>query len=93
MDWSKIIDKYKNSAIQLYKNSILLVILTLIFLQVPNKSNYPKEYFIPFMVALIAKYSIGDLDENFKWSISDIFYWLYILSLPYLIILYVNRNK
>tara|TARA_B100000035_G_C21032918_1_gene569316 strand:- start:1056 stop:1343 length:288 start_codon:yes stop_codon:yes gene_type:complete len=91
MNLSEIINKF--ALIRLYKNTLLLVFLTLFFLQIPNKSNYPREYYIPLMVALIAKYCIGDLDETFKWSISDIFYWIYILIVPYITIFYINRNK
>ena len=70
----------------LYWISIVNIIGTIIFIQIPNKSNFPKEYFIPLIMSLIIKYSIGDLDKGYQWTCSDIFYWAYILGLSYIIV-------
>jgi hypothetical protein len=73
----------------LYWISIVNIIGTLIFIHIPNKSNFPKEYIIPLIMSLIIKYSIGDLDKGYHLTCSDIFYWAYILGLSYFIIKYI----
>ena len=75
----------------LYWISIVNIICTLILLGIPNKSNFPKEYIIPLIVSLIIKYSIGDLDKGYQFTYSDIFYWVYILGLSYIIVLFSNH--
>jgi hypothetical protein len=76
----------------LYLITFVNIIGTLIFIQIPNKSNFPKEYIIPLIMALIIKYSIGDLDTGYQWTYSDIFYWVYILGFSYIIVRYVNEK-
>ena len=66
-------------------------ILTLFFLNCPNKSNFPKKIMIPIIVALITKYLIGDLDKGYQYTISDIYYWLLILLIPYIIVIYFEK--
>jgi hypothetical protein len=70
----------------LYWISIVNIIGTIIFIQIPNKSNFPKEYMIPLIMSLIIKYSIGDLDKGYQFTYNDIFYWAYILGLSYIIV-------
>lgn len=76
----------------LFLISIINIIGTIIFIQIPNKSNFPKEYIIPIIMSLIIKYSFGDLDKGYRWTYSDVFYWIYILGLSYIIIRYVNEK-
>ncbi len=71
--------------------SVVSVFLTLIFLIIPNKSNFPTRIIIPLIVSLIIKYSIGDLDHGYRWTISDLVYWTIILLVPYFIVLYIGR--
>lgn len=70
---------------------VLAVFLTLLFIYIPNKSNFPKKYIIPIMVSLIIKYSLGDLDKGYNYTISDICYWFMILFIPYAIVQYLER--
>jgi L-cystine uptake protein TcyP (sodium:dicarboxylate symporter family) len=63
-------------------------IITSLFLMIQNKSNFPKKIIIPILVALITKYSLGDLDKGYQYSMSDIFYWFLILFIPYVIVIY-----
>lgn len=63
-------------------------IITLLFLMIQNKSNFQKKIIIPILVALITKYSLGDLDKGYQYSMSDIFYWILILFIPYIIVVY-----
>ena len=58
---------------------ILSIIITSILYFIPNKSNFSKIYIIPIITALLVKYIYGDLDTNYQWSLSDIYYWLMIL--------------
>jgi hypothetical protein len=67
------------------------ILTTILFLMIPNKSNFPKEIIIPILVAGITKYSLGDWDKKFKWTKLDILYWITILAVSFLTI-YI-RNK
>ena len=71
----------------LYLISFVNIIGTIIFTEIPNKSNFPKEYIIPIIMSLIIKYSIGDLDKGYQLTYSDIFYWIYILGLSHIIVI------
>jgi len=71
--------------------SLIALILTLLFLNIPNKSNFPKKYIIPIIVSLIIKYSFGDLDKGYGYTISDIYYWLIILLIPYIVVVYLEK--
>ena len=75
---------------KLFWISVVNIIGTIIFTQIPNKSNFPMEYIIPIIMSLIIKYSIGDLDKGYRWSYSDVFYWAYILVLSYIIIILIE---
>ena len=74
----------------LYWISIVNILGTIIVTQIPNKSNFPNELVIPLIMALIIKYSIGDLDKGYQWTYSDVFYWTYIILLSYIIVIYIN---
>jgi len=56
------------------------ILITLLFLMIPNRSNFPKEIMIPILVAGITKYSLGDWDKEYKWTYLDILYWISILG-------------
>jgi hypothetical protein len=71
--------------------SLIALILTLLFFYIPNKSNFPKKYIIPIIVSLIIKYSFGDLDKGYRYTISDIYYWLIILLVPYIVVVYLEK--
>ena len=71
--------------------SVLALFLTLLFFYIPNKSNFPKKYMIPIIVSLIIKYSLGDLDKGYSYTISDVYYWFMILFIPYAVVLYLER--
>jgi hypothetical protein len=71
--------------------SLIALILTFLFFNIPNKSNFPKKYIIPIIVSLIIKYSFGDLDKGYRYTISDIYYWLIILLVPYIVVVYLEK--
>jgi hypothetical protein len=60
---------------------IAVIIITCILNYIPNKSNFPKIVIIPILTAGLIKYSLGDWDKGYTWSIYDLFYWLFILIL------------
>jgi len=66
-------------------------IVTLFFLNLPNKSNFPKKIIIPILVSFITKYLIGDLDKGYHYTISDIYYWMLIIFIPYIIVVYFEK--
>ena len=55
-------------------------LITILFLMIPNKSNFPKEIIIPILVAGITKYSLGDWDKKYIWTHLDILYWISIIT-------------
>ena len=59
---------------------VFTILITILFLMIPNKSNFPKEIVIPILVAGITKYSLGDWDKKYKWTHLDILYWISIIS-------------
>jgi hypothetical protein len=71
--------------------SVLALFLTLLFFYIPNKSNFPKKYMIPIIVSLIIKYSLGDLDKGYSYTVRDVYYWFIILFISYAVVLYLER--
>ena len=60
---------------------ILFVILSTLLLSfIKNKSNFSSYFMIPLIVSLFTKYSLGDWDKGYQWSISDIWYWLSLVG-------------
>lgn len=81
----------------MWKQIIVIIffasILTLFFLNIPNKSNFPKNIMIPILVSLITKYSIGDLDKGYHYTSLDILYWFLIIFIPYIIVVYFDTKN
>lgn len=73
------------------KISLFAIFLAILFFYIPNKSNFPKKYIIPIIVSLIIKYSIGDLDKGYIYTISDLYYWFLILFIPYIVVIYLDK--
>ena len=67
---------------------IFVVLITLLFKNIPNKSNFPKKYIIPIIVLGLTKYIIGDWDKGSSWSYSDVSYVTLILLIRFFIIEY-----
>uniref|UniRef100_A0A6C0H2G2 Uncharacterized protein n=1 Tax=viral metagenome TaxID=1070528 RepID=A0A6C0H2G2_9ZZZZ len=74
--------------------TILFVIsLSLLFSFIENKSNFPSIIVIPIIVGCITKYILGDWDEGYAWTISDIFYWMCIIIFSVLTVFIVQKSK
>lgn len=69
---------------------VFVLIVTLLFLQIENKSNFPSIIMIPILTVLFAKYVLGDFDLGYVYSYSDILYWVGLLSLSACIVYYYN---
>jgi hypothetical protein len=67
----------------------VLVTTALFFL--PNNSNLRKEMILPFIVALLTKYVLGDWDEQYIWSYSDVYYWGSVLLVSYITVIGMNE--
>ena len=63
--------------------TFFIFLFSYILFIIPNKSNFPHEYIIPLIVAMLIKYILGDIDKGYVWSYSDVIYWIYILILSY----------
>jgi len=59
------------------------VIVSVLLFTLENRSNVSSFIIIPFIVALLTKYILGDWDSGFQWSVLDIPYWLTILGTSY----------
>ena len=53
---------------------LVVIILSILFSFVENKSNFPNIVMIPIIVGSITKYILGDWDTGYDWTLSDIFY-------------------
>ena len=64
----------------------LTVSLSYILKKVPNRSNFKRVYVIPLICLLVTKYVVGDFDLGYVWTLSDVFFVLYVLTISYLVI-------
>ena len=70
---------------------IFVIIMTVILLQLDNKSNFSNIFIIPIIVAGLTKYCIGDWDNGYVWSIYDLIYWLSIIFYSLITIYYIDN--
>lgn len=67
---------------------IFVILSTYTLLQFKNNSNISKFIIIPIIIAPLTKYILGDWDEGYQYTISDLFYWLSIFITIHLVILF-----
>lgn len=70
-------------AIRLALSLLFPIIATVLLFFVENRSNVPSEVMIPIIVSLLTKYVLGDWDEGYQWSFSDVAYWASLLGTSY----------
>jgi len=70
-------------AIRLALSLLFPIVVTIALFFVENRSNLPAEVMIPIIVSLLTKYVLGDWDEGFQWSFSDVAYWVSLLGTSY----------
>ena len=75
----------------IFQTLVFSVLLTTALFFLPNNSNLRKEYILPFIVALLTKYVLGDWDDGYIWSYSDVYYWGSILIVSYITIVGMNK--
>lgn len=62
---------------------IFAAVVTGLLFMIPNKSNIPSGIAIPLLTALLTKYTMGDWDKGFRWTLTDILYWVSILGVSW----------
>ena len=54
---------------------LFTIVLTGIFVFIPNKSNFNDYIMIPIICSFVVKYILGDWDKNYTYTFSDILYF------------------
>ena len=72
---------------------LVVIILSIMFSFVENKSNFPNIVMIPIIVGSITKYILGDWDTGYVWTISDIFYWVSLIGFSFFTVIIINKIK
>ena len=62
------------------------ILVTLIFLIIPNRSNISDLIIIPLIACILLKYCIGDWDKGSIYSWSDVSYFAIIILISILTI-------
>ena len=75
----------------IFQTLVFSVLLTTALYFLPNNSNLRKEYILPFIVALLTKYVLGDWDDGYIWSYSDVYYWGSVLLVSYITVIGMNE--
>ena len=75
----------------IFQTLLFSVLLTTALFFLPNNSNLRKEYILTFIVALLTKYVLGDWDEQYIWSYSDIYFWGSVLLVSYITVIGMNE--
>jgi hypothetical protein len=75
----------------IFQTLVFSVLLTTALYFLPNNSNLRKEYILPFIVALLTKYVLGDWDDGYIWSYSDVYYWASVLLVSYITVIGMNE--
>ena len=75
----------------LYYTLSATFIVTCILLLFKNKSNFPTHYVVPVITSVIMKYILGDWDEGFVWSKSDIQFWATIFLTSYFTTILISK--
>lgn len=75
----------------IFQTLVFSVLLTTALFFLPNNSNLRKEMILPFIVALLTKYVLGDWDEQYIWSYSDLYYWGSVFLVSYITVVGMNK--
>jgi hypothetical protein len=69
---------------------LVAISISMILVQFKNRSNFPTIIMIPFITALITKFTIGDWDKSYQWTSYDAAYWLTIIGVSYSVVRLCN---
>lgn len=72
---------------------LFIIAFSFLFSFVENKSNFPNIIIIPLIVCSITKYVLGDWDNGYSWTISDIFYWFCLIGFSVLTVFIIKKTK
>ena len=67
-------------------STALTMSVSYILTNVQNRSNFRKEYVIPFIALLMTKYIVGDFDMGYTWTLNDVVFVSYVLLLSYVVV-------
>jgi len=70
---------------------IFSICISLVLVNIENRSNLSSFIIIPLLTMLITKYVLGDWDMGFQWTILDMFYWISIIFTSYSITLLFSK--
>jgi len=70
-----------NLCYKIFTSFLAVIALTLVLKMFKNNSNFDDKYIIPIIASTTVKYLIGDWDNGYTWSTSDIFYWVSLLGI------------
>lgn len=69
--------------IRILTTVLFSIFVSILLLNVKNQSNFPSYIIIPLIVAPLTKYTIGDWDKGYQWTMLDIPYWISIIGSSY----------
>ena len=62
---------------------VFVILITVALFFIENRSNIPSIIIIPILVLILTKYVLGDWDRGFRFTLTDIFYFMSILAVSY----------
>ena len=65
---------------------------SILLFNIKNQSNFSSYIIIPLIVAALTKYTIGDWDKGYQWSLLDILYWISVIGSSYGVIYLLSNN-
>jgi hypothetical protein len=68
------------------------ITLSILLFNVKNQSNFSSYIIIPLIVAALTKYTIGDWDKGYQWSLLDILYWISVIGSSYGVIYLLSND-
>ena len=75
------------------KTIFFVIVTTCLLFFVENKSNFPSWITIPYLTALITKYTMGDWDVGYQLTSLDIGYWATLFGVSYISFICLTRSK
>ena len=69
---------------------VFVILITVALFFIENRSNIPSIIIIPILVLILTKYVLGDWDRGFRFTLTDIFYFMSILAVSYITMLVLS---
>ena len=79
--------------IRILTTILFSICVSIILFNVTNQSNFSSYIIIPLIVALLTKYTIGDWDTGYQWTMLDIPYWISIIGSSYGTVYLLSNNS